>query len=170
MLGPDPRGAACRRSPTTDHPDHGPLCATHAQAAEARVECPVCLAAVRAGRRKVLQCGHAFHPSCIRRWFRASWPTVACPCCRTRCLRELRGKTFCSSMSNVMHAFPVHHFATLPTYAHHVILHPDIMGHVLRIPPELELAVRMGAELYPVVLFLTRFLEVCAAPPGVGGA
>lgn len=42
--------------------------------------CPICHEALHDSPMRVLRCGHAFHDSCVRRWF--EWGATTCPTCR----------------------------------------------------------------------------------------
>lgn len=48
--------------------------------------CPVCLDEIKTPRH--LECGHAFHPRCVSRWF-SHHGAAKCPCCRRPALAWL---------------------------------------------------------------------------------
>ena len=80
-------GQPCTRRGKEVHPEHGFLCGVHLRSASRHVECCICLSQVKSRQRKELQCGHAFHKRCIKKWFGRG--SLTCPMCRTVCLGEL---------------------------------------------------------------------------------
>lgn len=50
-------------------------------------ECPVCLGAMTPKRVTTTPCGHAFHTTCLRAWFRRQ--PLTCPMCRACCVDNL---------------------------------------------------------------------------------
>lgn len=52
-----------------------------------KTECSICLC--QPDKPRVLECGHAFHSRCIKRWVYASGAAV-CPLCRQACYEILQ--------------------------------------------------------------------------------
>lgn len=81
-------GKPCGYKSKGEHPELGPLCGIHHRCAAApQTECSICLSAAKPRQCKRLECGHAFHKRCIKRWFGRG--SLTCPMCRAVCLNEL---------------------------------------------------------------------------------
>jgi hypothetical protein len=77
------KGRPCTNTAHIRREDGEFVCGVHKRAP---IECSICLTEIRQSRKK-LQCGHHFHATCIRRWFRRG--TISCPLCRAPCVQDL---------------------------------------------------------------------------------
>lgn len=109
-------GAPCTRPGTRQH-EGSRVCGVHHRQLLARVECPICLLAVKKRAMAQLDCGHCFHTKCIRSWFRGR--PLTCPMCRAPSLEGmclLGGRRLAPKLTALLRTVPPLPRAFFPTY------------------------------------------------------
>lgn len=150
-------GAPCRNRARGRHPDlpeHGPLCGVHQRAALRQVECAICMAPVRGATLKRLECGHAFHRRCVRKWFLRG--SLTCPMCRAVCFDELA----CSHprlsvrMRHMVRMAPRPRGVHFVTYMLGMLNSDDVRGRISVTPDEHQLLVELAFQSFTEHNFL----------------
>lgn len=137
------------------------VCGVHARARaevdEAGVdECSVCLNDMRRRRTATMECGHRFHTSCLRSWFRNR--PLSCPLCRAACLEgaALLGPRLAPKLQALMRTMPPPGRGFFPAYIISRLETPRVAKALGLDDAATELLIDLACECFTQTIFFAQ--------------
>lgn len=120
------------------------------------VECSVCLGNMKRRRTATMACGHQFHTSCLRAWFRNR--PLSCPLCRGVCLEgvALMGPRLAPRLHALMRTVPPPSRGFFPAYIISQLETPRVAKAMGLDDDLIELLVDLACECFTQTIFFAK--------------
>lgn len=125
-------------------------------ATERADECSVCLASMARRRTATMECGHKFHTTCLRSWFRNR--PLTCPLCRGVCVEgaALLGPRLAPKLQALMRTVPMQPRGFFPAYIIAQLETPRVAKALGLDEASTELLVDLACECFTRPIFFAQ--------------
>lgn len=123
-------------------------------------ECSVCLGDMKRRRTASMECGHEFHTTCLRSWFRNR--PLSCPLCRGVCLEgvALMGPRLAPRLHALMRTVPPPSRGFFPSYIISQLENPRVAKALGLDADQVELLVDLACECFTQTIFFAKIRAI----------
>lgn len=134
------------------------LCGVHRRCCpDEDVECPICLSRIDTKKTMAtMGCGHSFHTSCLRAWFRDR--PLTCPMCRAVCLEGMAivGRRVAPKLHALLRTVPCPPRTFFPAYIVSHLQSPRVIESLGNDKNLVELLMDIACECFTKDNFFTK--------------